>query len=50
LATLREKDALLDKLVKEAETERRDLAREVQALRERIAKLEGQAEKKPPSP
>ncbi len=50
IATLREKDALLDKLVKEAETERRDLAREVQALRERLAKLEGQAEKKPPAP
>lgn len=43
---LREKDAAIEKLVKDAETERREFAREIQHLRERIAKLEGHAEKK----
>jgi hypothetical protein len=46
LQALREKDAALEKIVKEAETERREFAREFQHLRERIAKLEGLAEKK----
>ena len=46
LTALREKDAILDKLVKDADAERRDLVRELQLLRERIAKLEGHAEKK----
>ena len=46
LTALREKDAILDKLVKDADAERRDLVRELQLLRERIAKLEGHAERK----
>jgi hypothetical protein len=46
LTTLRDKDAILEKLIKEAENERREVTRELQLLRERLAKLEGQAEKK----
>lgn len=46
LQTLRDKDANLEKIIKDAETERREFAREIQQLRERLAKLEGHAEKK----
>jgi DNA repair exonuclease SbcCD ATPase subunit len=46
LTAMREKDALLEKVVKDAEAERKELCRELQQLRERLAKLEGQAEKK----
>jgi hypothetical protein len=46
MQALREKDAALEKIVKDAESERREFAREFQHLRERIAKLEGHAEKK----
>lgn len=47
LSTLREKDALFEKLVKDADVERKELSRELLNLRERLAKLEGHAEKKP---
>jgi hypothetical protein len=47
LATVREKQALQDQQIKQLEDERKDLLREVQALRERVAKLEGQAGVKP---
>jgi len=33
-------------VVKDAESERKELCRELQQLRERLAKLEGQSEKK----
>jgi chromosome segregation ATPase len=39
--------AALTKQLKEADTERREMCRELQNLRERLAKLEGQAEAKP---
>jgi hypothetical protein len=41
--------ATLTKQLKEADTERREMCRELQNLRERLAKLEGQAEAKPPA-
>jgi len=41
LAALREKQALHDQQIKQMEDERKDLLREVQLLRERVAKLEG---------
>src|SRR5262249_33870355 len=41
VATVREKLAQQDQQLRQAEQERKDLAREVQLLRERIAKLEG---------
>ena len=41
LHAVREKDALLEKQLREAEIERKDLIRDLQALRERLAKLEG---------
>jgi hypothetical protein len=41
LNAMREKDAILERLMREGELERKELIREVQALRERIAKLEG---------
>jgi chromosome segregation ATPase len=41
---LREKDAALERKLNEAELERKDLLKEVQGLRERIAKLEGQSQ------
>jgi hypothetical protein len=47
IAAMKDKDAALEKFAKGAEAERRDLVREIQQLRERIAKLEGGAEKKP---
>ena len=47
LAALREKDAALEKQVKDAEAERREVLRELLHLRERLAKLEGQQEAKP---
>lgn len=48
LTALRDKDTLIEKIVKDAETERKELSREILLLRERLAKLEGLAEKKPP--
>jgi chromosome segregation ATPase len=47
LGALRDRDAALEKLVKDAESERRELTREMQHLRERLAKLEGRDEAKP---
>jgi DNA repair exonuclease SbcCD ATPase subunit len=41
VATLKEHGASLDKQLKDAEAERKDLVRELQQLRERLAKLEG---------
>lgn len=47
LNALREKDSLFEKVVKDADAERKEMSREVLLLRERLAKLEGHAEKKP---
>ena len=47
MQSLRDKDALLEKKLHDAEGERKDLLREVQALRERLAKLEGQQQTPP---
>src|SRR5262249_7552893 len=47
LTALRDKDVALEKAIKEAEVERRDACREMQQLRERIAKVEGLQEAKP---
>jgi hypothetical protein len=41
LAAVREKQALQDQQIKQLDDERKDLLREVQLLRERVAKLEG---------
>ncbi|MFL5328924.1 MAG: hypothetical protein ACJ8C4_08400 [Gemmataceae bacterium] len=41
LNAVREKDLLLEKQLRESEGERKDFIRELQALRERLAKLEG---------
>jgi hypothetical protein len=41
LHTLKERDAALEKQVKDAEAERREVQRELLQLRERLAKLEG---------
>ncbi len=42
LHALRDKDSLLEKNLAEAETEHKEQFRELQSLRERLAKLEGQ--------
>lgn len=42
IQALKDKDAALEKQLRDAETERKDLVRELQTLRERLAKLEGQ--------
>jgi septal ring factor EnvC (AmiA/AmiB activator) len=42
VATLRERTALLEQQLKEAENERKELTREVQQLRDRVAATEGQ--------
>jgi chromosome segregation ATPase len=42
MQSLRDKDALLEKKLRDGETERKDLMREIQILRERLAKIEGQ--------
>jgi flagellar biosynthesis chaperone FliJ len=48
LHALREKDAALEKQLRDAEMERKEFTRELQLLRERLAKLEGsQASPKP---
>jgi chromosome segregation ATPase len=47
LASLKERGTALEKQVKDAESERRDIGRELQQLRERLAKLEGKDEAKP---
>jgi hypothetical protein len=47
LAALKDRDNALEKQIKDAEGERREVIRELQQLRERLAKLEGQAENKP---
>jgi hypothetical protein len=41
LTAVREKQSLQDQQIKQLEDERKDLVREVQQLRERVAKLEG---------
>jgi hypothetical protein len=41
VTSMRERTALLEQQLKEAESERKDLAREVQQLRERLAVIEG---------
>jgi chromosome segregation ATPase len=47
LAALRDRDGVLEKQIKDGEAERRELTRELQHLRERLAKLEGLQEAKP---
>jgi predicted nucleic acid-binding Zn-ribbon protein len=47
LPAMKERDAALEKLVKDGEAERRDMCRELLQLRERMAKLEGLQEAKP---
>jgi chromosome segregation ATPase len=47
MQSLRDKDALLEKKLQDAETERKDLLRELQSLRERLAKFEGQNQSPP---
>jgi chromosome segregation ATPase len=47
LGALKDRDAALEKHQKDAEAERRELTRELQLLRERVAKLEGLQEAKP---
>ncbi len=47
LAALRDRDAAQEKQLKDAETERKEVVRELQHLRERLAKLEGLNEAKP---
>jgi chromosome segregation ATPase len=47
MQSLRDKDTLLEKKLHDAESERKDLLREIQALRERLAKLEGQQQTPP---
>jgi DNA repair exonuclease SbcCD ATPase subunit len=47
LTTLKERDAILEKQLKDAESERKEVSRELQLLRERLAKLEGRDEGKP---
>ncbi len=44
---LRDKDAHLEKKLLDAETERKELLREIQSLRERLAKIEGQQQTPP---
>jgi regulator of replication initiation timing len=50
VATLKEHGAALDKQLREAEAERKDLIRELQQLRERLAKLEGVLQEAKPAP
>jgi hypothetical protein len=50
LVALKERDVALEKQIKDAETERKEVGRELQLLRERLAKLEGRDEVKPPKP
>jgi hypothetical protein len=47
VAAVREKQALHDQQLKQAEDERKELLRAVQALRERVAKLEGRGGVRP---
>ena len=47
IAALQEKATARDMQLKQSEDERKDMAKELQALRERLAKLEGQQEFKP---
>jgi chromosome segregation ATPase len=47
LAAHKDRDSTLEKNIREAEAERRELVRELQQLRERLAKLEGLQEGKP---
>ena len=47
LTALRDHDAALEKQVRDAEAERREVLKELQRVRERLAKLEGQQEVKP---
>lgn len=47
LQGLRDKDAMMEKKLTDAEAERKDLLREIQHLRERLAKVEGQQQSPP---
>jgi len=47
LTALKDRDVSLEKQIKDGDAERREMARELQNLRERLAKLEGQSEAKP---
>jgi hypothetical protein len=47
MQTLRDKDTLLEKKLRDGEAERKDLLREIQSLRERLAKFEGQSQSPP---
>jgi hypothetical protein len=47
LAALKDRESNLEKQIRDADAERREVMRELQQLRERLAKLEGQAESKP---
>jgi regulator of replication initiation timing len=49
VAAMKEHGAALDKHLKDAEAERKDLMRELQQLRERLAKLEGTLQEAKPS-
>lgn len=49
MQSLRDKDMLLEKKLRDAEVEHKDLLREIQLLRERLAKLEGQNQSPPPA-
>lgn len=44
IQTLKDKDCALEKKLVESESDRKDLVREIQKLRERLAKLEGQSQ------
>lgn len=46
---LRDKDLIMERKLLDAEAERKELTRELQALRERLAKLEGQQQTPPPA-
>src|SRR5262249_46297215 len=50
LAGLKDGDAELEKQLKDAEAERKEIGRELLQLRERLAKLEGKDEAKPAKP
>jgi hypothetical protein len=47
LSALKDRDFVLEKQIKDADAERREVVRELQVLRERLAKLEGRDEAKP---
>jgi hypothetical protein len=49
VTSLRERTMLLEQQLKEAENERKELTREVQKLRDRVAATEGQLKSKPTS-